>query len=536
MHLLPFGAALPAHPRAHPGLPLPPTPFAVAKLRPPPVPLFLLTIKIMETLDDLLSCSVLSFLNGADLLTAGSVCKMFRALSPIAAKQRLRRINRARLSGGHRPARISASNAHTLCVREADGITYAWGGNTDGDGSLTPLALGVSCGEDQTTPCPIVQSACAGDSVREVAAGGYHSLFLTDSGRIFIAGSTLLIDNRDESLRLVRLPRSMQIVQVACGAFHCLALTDEGSLLSWGRDSDRGRLGHGLAPPPDYENFRERNRNGFWDCNKQVRRPRHVTTLKGIPIVEVSAGEDHSLCVSAAGGLYSWGDWSLGRLGLPLELPGPEMEYEQRFGIESELERWCSIPRLVVTAIQFAHVSAGQKHSLAVSAEGGLYAWGSAKSGQLGNAISGEDEDEQEAALEVREPTRVEGLPKVVMAAAGGRHSIVLGIEGAVYTFGAGRSGQLCLGDWSSRARPTRLPSFPASYGPAVEVAAGEETSFIRFGNDVLLVAGSNLSGQLGCGGPTGWDDGVERGPFVGPTAHSARPHCQLTPVAVAWP
>ena len=103
----------------------------------------------MEGLDDLLVSHVLSFLDGVNLLTAPSVCKVFWRLTPIATKQRLRRISKARASGGRRCTTIAASKNHTLCLREADAKAYAWGGDTDGDGSIAPLALGKDYGELQ---------------------------------------------------------------------------------------------------------------------------------------------------------------------------------------------------------------------------------------------------------------------------------------------------------------------------------------------------------------------------------------------------
>ena len=490
----------------------------------------------MEGLDDLLVSHVLSFLDGVNLLTAPSVCKVFWRLTPIATKQRLRRISKARASGGRRCTTIAASKNHTLCLREADAKAYAWGGDTDGDGSIAPLALGKDYGELQTTPCPIVDTH--GTSVCGVAAGGYHSLFLTESGQIFIAGTTNLSACADESLRLVRMPKHVLVVQVACGTYHCLALTDDGSLLSWGRDSDTGRLGHGR-----HFDFYEREQATIWDRNHQVTRPRRVTALDGVHVQEVSAGEDHSLCISAEGGLYSWGDPSFGRLGLPLEMPGTDMSFEDRIAAEMEWGRWCSVPRRVCETVQFTHASAGLQHSLAVSAQGHLYAWGAAKSGQLGNGIDAthdddDGDDDDEGAAPVRLPTRVEGLSGVAMVAAGAWHSIVLTDAGAVYTFGRGSSGQLCLGDEIPRSRPTRVDSFPASLGVPVEVAAGRLTTFVRFAHGAVLAAGRNLKGELGCGGLAGWDDGeVRSGVFIGrQLPHSARPHCRLTPVAVAWP
>jgi len=503
----------------------------------------------MDSLDDFLLSHVLSLLDHISLSKAASVCKACARLMPIAKQQRMIRIYAARSSGGHGPATIAAAPRHTLCIREANGNVYAWGGDVNGDGSITPLAMGVEYGDIQSTPCPIAAGASelSVSPAREVAGGSYHSLFLSQSGQVFIAGSTLLSDDRiDESLHPVRMPNSVPIVQISCGAYHCLALAEGGVLLSWGRDSEKGRLGHGCPP----RLFERRNANRLWDCNQQVTQPRPITALNGVRIQQASAGEDHSLCVSAAGELYSWGDPTFGRLGVPQDRRGPgNVSIEQHIQWERAIEKLCSEPRRVEESLQISHVSAGGRHSLAISKEGHLYAWGAAKCGQLGNGVvaandadefeDDEEEAHEEEAHEEWAPIRVEGLSDVVMAAAGNMHSVVLAAAGAVYTFGSNGDGQLCLGDRMPRSHPTLVTSLLASYGVALEVAAGESTTFVRFAHDGVLAAGSNVNGQLGCGGPVGYSDGERRsGAFIGRPIDNGpqHPHHRTTPAAVAWP
>ena len=86
-------------------------------------------------------------------------------------------------------------------------------------------------------------------------------------------------------------------------------------------------------------------------------------------------------------------------------------------------------------------IDAGFEHSIAVTAEGGLYTWG------RGRAIGhGGDHTTQRLI-----PTKVTGggidEAVVVQVAAGGYHSLVLTATGELYAWGKGEEGgeMLCL-------------------------------------------------------------------------------------------
>jgi alpha-tubulin suppressor-like RCC1 family protein len=82
-------------------------------------------------------------------------------------------------------------------------------------------------------------------------------------------------------------------------------------------------------------------------------------------------------------------------------------------------------------------VAAGDKHSMALTAIGQLYAWGAGGSGQLG------DGGKEGSAI----PRVVGGIEGAVTGMSGGNiHSLVTTAEGRVLTFGSGGSGRLGLG------------------------------------------------------------------------------------------
>lgn len=86
-----------------------------------------------------------------------------------------------------------------------------------------------------------------------------------------------------------------------------------------------------------------------------------------------------------------------------------------------------------------AGVVAGSYHSLLLADGGGLWSWGTGQHGQLGHG----------ARLSERRPRRVEALAgrSVVAAAAGLSHSVAVTADGAIFSWGGGKFGQLGHGD-----------------------------------------------------------------------------------------
>ncbi|KMS98616.1 hypothetical protein BVRB_3g070590 [Beta vulgaris subsp. vulgaris] len=152
--------------------------------------------------------------------------------------------------------------------------------------------------------------------------------------------------------------------------------------------------------------------------------------------------------------VMSFGDGSQGALGLPSSVIG--------FGADAyEPTIVPGLPPDVVS------VSAGHYHSLVVTAEGELWAWGRNNEGQLGGDL-----------LEPRnlwnEPKRVEGLSnvKVQAAFASGVISVAIGDDGSIWTWGRSKRGQLGHGKGLMEAL---MPS-------RVKALAGEDITKVSLG------------------------------------------------------
>jgi len=150
--------------------------------------------------------------------------------------------------------------------------------------------------------------------------------------------------------------------------------------------------------------------------------------------VAVAAAAHHTLVVTAKGHLMAFGLGKTGRLGTGDENHRP-------------------LPTRVLGPLSRRHVvsiAAALNHSLCSTSDGGLYAWGSDRFGQLGlGSASGGGSKVRGAvdgAVEQRcVPRRVESMRNafVIAVAAGDRHSVALTRRGEVYCWGDNSKGQL---------------------------------------------------------------------------------------------
>ena len=219
--------------------------------------------------------------------------------------------------------------------------------------------------------------------------------------------------------------------------------------------------------------------------------PRRVAALadegEGAFVLQVSGGGAHSLAVTASGALFAWGRRSFGRLGL-----GDE---DALTSTGNAVPIVCTGDRAVPTRVGMPpgvlvkHASAGGSHSLAVSLDGALFSFGNGGSGQLGH---GNAED-------CTTPTRVLSLERtpVRLAVAGVSHSVIHTEAGAVLTCGSNDHG--CVGH-ANKAAATLVPTpVPALQGLGVEeIAAGHFHTVVRLASGELRGFGRNEVGQLG--------------------------------------
>ena len=132
----------------------------------------------------------------------------------------------------------------------------------------------------------------------------------------------------------------------------------------------------------------------------------------------------------------------------------------------------------------FGQVAGGAQHSLALTTDGTVWAWGYNYHGQLGDGTT------TQSAI----PVPIAGLSSVIAIAAGDDHSVVLKSDGTVWAWGNNSQGR--LGDGTTTQRSTAVQVSDLS--GVVEIAAGSDFTVAMKGDGTVWAWGDNSYGQLG--------------------------------------
>lgn len=190
--------------------------------------------------------------------------------------------------------------------------------------------------------------------------------------------------------------------------------------------------------------------------------PRLLSYFSQIRVLCIAGGKNHMLAITD-NGVYGWGSSKYGQVGT-----GGTGRYPR--------------PTLLVSmeGKGIISVACGQFHSLAVSEDGKLYTWGWGVHGQLGN---GNVED-------CLVPTLVKRLIKkhIVLADGGYAHSVAMSLDGDVYAWGCGTYGQIGNGGIVKVTRPEKVP-LP---GPATHLSAGYFQNIAVTKNHKVYMWGNN--------------------------------------------
>ncbi|KAK9920599.1 hypothetical protein M0R45_029150 [Rubus argutus] len=215
----------------------------------------------------------------------------------------------------------------------------------------------------------------------------------------------------------------------------------------------------------------------------------------GVRITTVAAGGRHTLALSDMGQVWGWGYGGEGQLGLgsrmkmvssPHLIPciDPSVSGKDRFCAVSQGSKF---PGSYVKEI-----ACGGRHSAVITDAGALLTFGWGLYGQCGQ---GSTKDQ----LKV---TRVDSLSdtRVKNVAAGLWHTLCITVDGRVYAFGGNQFGQLGTGAEEAETLPRLLDSSSLENKHAKVVSCGARHSTILTEDGQLFSWGWNKYGQLGLG------------------------------------
>lgn len=236
---------------------------------------------------------------------------------------------------------IAAGGEHTLTLR-ADGTVWSFGYNGGADGVLGAGVTDLY----RSSPVQVLQAGGPLTGVVAIAAGIRHSLALKSDGTVWAWGSgyygSLGLGGQANAARATQVPGLGGVTAIAAG-WHSLALQADGHLWAWGLNG-YGELGDGTT----------------------TNRLSPVLVADGVAVV--GAGPYHSLIGKTDGSLWGAGLNEFGQLGNGTALT-PQLTFA---------------PALtgVVGATRF---SASGAHSLVLTSAGEVWATGYNAQGQLGD-------------------------------------------------------------------------------------------------------------------------------------------------------
>ncbi|KAM3935649.1 RCC1 and BTB domain-containing protein 2 isoform 1-T1 [Leptodactylus fuscus] len=253
-----------------------------------------------------------------------------------------------------------------------------------------------------------------------VFGSGNEVLYITKNDEVFVMGtnsSGCLGTGDAQSIiepRCLNVLSGKKIVSLSCGSGpHVVIVTADGEVYSWGHNA-YSQLGNGST--------------------NQALIPCQVSTnLVNKKVVSVACGSHHSMVSTSDGEVYAWGYNNSGQVGSGSTANQP-------------------IPRRVTSCLQnkiVVGIACGQMSSMAIVDNGEVYAWGYNGNGQLGLGSSGNQPT----------PCRIAALQgiRVEQIVCGYAHTLALTDEGVLYAWGANSYGQLGTGNKSNQSYPVQV-------------------------------------------------------------------------------
>lgn len=284
-----------------------------------------------------------------------------------------------------------------------------------------------------------------------------EAAMVSETCEVYVWGSNSshqLVEGTQEKILQPKLASSFSDAQtIEAGQYCTFVISSDGSVRACGKGS-YGRLGLG-------------------DSNNQ-------STLKkltfephrAIKKVSSSKGSDgHTLAFTSEGEVFSWGDGDYGKLGHG----------------NSSTQKYPKLTQGPLQGKVVVCVSAGYRHSAAVSEDGELYTWGEGDFGRLGHGDSNSRNI----------PTLVKDISNVGEVSCGSSHTIALSKDGrTVWSFGGGDNGKLGHGDTNRVYKPKVLEALQGMF--IRKVCAGSQSSLALTSTGQVYAWGCGAC--LGCG------------------------------------
>ncbi|KAI5454507.1 hypothetical protein NCC49_003405 [Naganishia albida] len=215
-------------------------------------------------------------------------------------------------------------------------------------------------------------------------------------------------------------------------------------------------------------------------------------------IIQAACARHHTVLVGSEGQVWVAGKNDVGQCGVAVDSNKKEINSWTK--VKGKWEQ---------DAAKVVQVSCGLTFTLYLADNGWVYASGSCEKGQLGNGRTGERivstgktaHDFEDQPLLIRPFTE----RKIVMIASGQQHSLALSDDGYVWAWGFAGYGRLGLGDQKDRLFPTLVPQFTGSniMTRASYITCGPSSSVVVDRQKMFQIAGKfKMTGDGSSGSP----------------------------------
>jgi len=365
---------------------------------------------------------------------------------------------------------ISAGYYHSVALR-TDGTLWTWGNNGYGqlgNGTVSTNNLGA-----KNTPQQIGSDA----NWRAVAAGGTHTAALRTDGSLWAWGKNSfgqlgngvfnLSNNGDPPPGAVtpqRIGSDTNWQAITVGTDHTVALRTDGTLWAWGINR-HGELGIGTFSPFD---------PGGTNTPQQVGSDTNW--------LAAAAGISHTVALRTDGTLWAWGRNYDGELGIG--------------SFTTNAPYGTNTPQRVGSDANWQAVAGGIDHTVALRTDGTLWAWGRNYYGQLGNGTF-----TTSAPYGISTPRQVGTNTDWQAIEAGDRYTLALCADGTLWAWGLNVWGQLGIGAFSTNApNGINTPQRVGTNASWQAIAASSLHVLAARADGTLWAWGKNSQGQLGIG------------------------------------
>jgi alpha-tubulin suppressor-like RCC1 family protein len=340
---------------------------------------------------------------------------------------------------------IASGDQHGVAIKA--GTLWSFGRNNAGqlgDGSSTVRSSPVQVG--------------SGTDWQKVAAGGSFSLASKTNNSLWAFGNNgsgrLGIGNITNMSSPVQIGTLTDWDNFEAGGEFGAAIKANGTLWTWGIN-DVGQLGDGT----------------------NVNRSSPVQIGSGTNWKKVVVGYDHAVAVKLDGTLWTWGSNELCQQGFVISSPQ----------LVNSVNTWTMLSTRKQSTVVGDSQTAG---GCAIRSDGTLWCWGTNIDGQVGTGLS---------QATVESPQQVGSGTDWAFVNVGPWSAAAVKTTGTLWTWGYNSSGELGLGDRTSRSSPVQV----GALSDWAKVSIGESFMLAVKTNFTLWSWGGGTTGVLGSGTST---------------------------------